>query len=73
MYAATKWNHADDVEIEDGKMYLVMTNARDHGDANEVQAMRGRWLRHISRPEMVRGRPVWVATINDPPNFGDPK
>ena len=69
MYAATKWDRADDVQIDDGKQYLVITNARDWGDPDIVQAMMGRWVRHISRPEMVRGRPVWLAEIV-PPQVG---
>lgn len=70
-YAATKWNHADDVETDDMKEYLVITNARDWGDADYVKVMRGAFVRHLMRPEMIRGRPVWVAEIVMP-KIGEP-
>lgn len=69
MHAATKWDHADDVEIDDRKQYLVITNAREWGDPDLVQAHKGAWVRHMMRPEMVRGRPVWLAEII-PPQVG---
>jgi hypothetical protein len=72
MHAATKWDHADDVELDDNKLYLVMTNAWEWGDSYDPKVLQGRWVRHLLRPEMVRGRPTWLAEITMP-QVGAPK
>lgn len=64
-HAATKWDHAEDVEIEDRKYYLVKTNGGEWRDV-DLKLMPGVMLRHYLKPNIVRGRPIWVAEVNEP-------
>jgi len=64
---ALVWEPADSVVIDeyDGADWLVKTNGDEWRDVS-LRVMRSWQLRHELRPEVVRGRPIWVARIKTP-------
>lgn len=59
------WIKAEEVKIENGNYYLVRTNGREYGD-HDLHLWPAPLLERHMRPEIVRGRPVWVALVTEP-------
>jgi len=51
--------------VEIGATYLVRTNGAEWRD-NDLHLWPAPLLTHHMRPEITRGRPVWVAKVTDP-------
>lgn len=62
---AMHWQKAEEVSIDELSWYIVKTNGAEWRD-NDLFVWRGWQLKHNIRPEMVRGRPIWIAKITDP-------
>lgn len=60
-----RWQRAEDVIPEWGAMYLVKTNAGEWRD-NDLYFWPAPLLERAMKPEIVRGRPIWVAKVTDP-------
>ncbi len=63
--AAMEWRSAGGVVPEVGKFYLVHTDGAEWGDSH-TQLWPAPMLEHALRPQVVRGRPLWVAEVTDP-------
>ena len=70
MHAASAWTRPDQIEIEDKQEYLVQTNGGEWRDVS-LRMMPGIMLKHFMRPEVVRGKPLWIAKINPAPETTD--
>lgn len=62
---AMLWQDARVVEPDDRKWYLVITNGAQDRE-NDKFVWPGLMLRHALEPQIIRGRPLWVAEITEP-------
>lgn len=63
-----RWQPAGEVDMtDDSKRYLVKDNGGEWRDMN-IHYVRAIQLRHMMRPECVRGRPIWVMEIKNTPD-----
>lgn len=61
------WERADQATIDNSADYLVQTNGNEWRDQDRF-VWPGIRVRHMMRPEIVRGRPVWIAKVTEPPH-----
>lgn len=66
MFAATEWKRPEEVEIDDRQEYIVHTNGGEWRDP-DLRLMPGLMVKHFLKPQIVRGRPMWLAAVNPPP------
>lgn len=59
------WHHADDVAIEPNEEYLVRTNGWEWNDTH-LFVWPGVMVSKRMEPQIIRGRPQWLAKINNP-------
>jgi hypothetical protein len=59
------WVKAEGFKPEYGKWYVVWTNGQEWHD-HHIHLYPGTMLAHYLKPDMVRGRPLWVAEVTDP-------
>jgi len=60
-----KWIAAEDARPKDGEMYVVKTNGADWSDC-DLFIWPAPLLRAYMKPEIVRGRPLFVALVTNP-------
>jgi hypothetical protein len=59
------WVKAEGFEPEYGKWYVVWTNGQEWHDPH-IYIYPAILLDHYLKPDMVRGKPLWVAEVTDP-------
>jgi hypothetical protein len=59
------WEPAETAAIEDAAFYLVQDNGMEWSD-HDLHVMKGWLVRGRLAPQIVRGRPVWIAKIIRP-------
>ena len=62
---AMEWQEAGAVIPERGCWYLVKTNGAEWRD-HDLHLWPAPLFEHHMRPEIIRGRPIWVAKVIDP-------
>lgn len=60
-----RWIAAADAKPKIGEYYVVKTNGGEWRDC-DLMIMPAPLLRNYMRPEIVRGRPLFVALVTDP-------
>lgn len=59
------WERAETAAIDEMAFYLVQDNGMEWRD-HDLHVMKGYLVRARLEPQIVRGRPVWVAKIVRP-------
>lgn len=59
------WEKAESANIDLGAFYLVKDNGGEWRDF-DLSILKGPIVTYRLRPEIVRGRPVWIAKITNP-------
>jgi hypothetical protein len=59
------WEKAETAEIDPKSFYLVKDNGGEWRDF-DLSILKGPIVKYRMRPEIVRGRPVWISKITDP-------